>query len=158
MRSNTMKTIYMIVILLVVLVLTGLPQAQSRVLKLGNLQQLAVLNGKTAVQAENNAATLAAGECLLNAATENLSKLTACGDDTACKSTVLLDTILEILICNNPDNKNLAVFACVVDALVDVAEIQATCAGDNTCAIQKILPVVLNLGTCINQGNGAPAN
>ncbi len=158
MKSNTMKTIFMIVTLLVVLVLAGLPHAQSRELKLGNLQQLAVLNGKTAVQSGNNVAALAAGECLLNAAKDNLGKLTACGDDAVCKAVVLLDTILEVLTCNDPNNQNLAVFACVSDALVEVEQIKATCAGDNTCAIQKILPVVLTLGTCINQGNGAPAN
>ena len=158
MNCKAMKAIFMIVTVLVVLVLVGLPQAQSRELKLGNLQQLAALNVKTAAQSGNNAAALATGECLLTAANDNLSKLTACGNDSVCTATVLLDTILEILTCNDPNNKNLALFACVSDALVNVEEIKATCAGDNTCALQKILPVVLNLGTCLKQGNGTPAN
>jgi len=156
MRRKAMKPIVIAVVLAAVLVLTGLPQVQSASI---NLKQLAALNTKTSTQA-----TIAAGDpltvgiCILSAANQNLNKINSCNDDLACKSAVLLDALLDTVVCTNPDDPNLATYQCISDAVVALAEIKTTCNGDQACAWQKIIPVVLSLGNCFGQGNKTTGN
>jgi hypothetical protein len=151
MRRKAMKPIVIAVVLAAVLVLTGLPQAQSASV---NLKQLAALNAKTSTQAATAAGDpLAVGICILSAANQNLAKLNACNDDIVCKSAVLLDALLEILVCTNPDDQNLALYECISNAIVAIAEIKSTCGEDRACSLPKIIPVVLGLANCFGQGN-----
>ena len=141
----------MLAVLLAVLAITGLPQAQSASI---NLKQLAALNTKT-----SNLATTAAGDpltvgiCILSAANKNLTKLNSCNDDLACKSAVLLDALLDTVVCINPDDPNLALLECISNAVVALAEIKTTCGGDRACSLPKLIPVILNLTTCFGDGN-----
>ena len=145
-----MKTIVMAVVLVAVLVVIGLPQAQSASV---NLKQLAALKTKTSTQAATTAGDpLTVGICILSAANQNVTKLNACNDDLACKSAVLLDALLDTVVCINPDDPNLALFECISNAVVALAEIKTTCGEDQACAWQKIIPVVLSLGNCFGQG------
>ena len=151
MKSRKTKSIVMLAVLLAVLAITGLPQAQSASI---NLKQLAALNTKT-----SNLATTAAGDpltvgiCILSAANKNLTKLNSCNDDLACKSAVLLDALLDTVVCINPDDPNLALLECISNAVVALAEIKTTCGGDRACSLPKLIPVILNLTTCFGDGN-----
>jgi hypothetical protein len=135
-------------VLLAVLAIAGLPQAQSASV---NLKQLAALNTKTSTQASGDG--LAVGLCILSAANQNLSKLDACGEDIVCRSAILLDALLDTLVCTNPDDPNLELYACISDTIVAVAEIRATCAGDRACSLPKLIPVILNLTNCFGGEN-----
>ncbi|MCX5902438.1 MAG: hypothetical protein NTV89_02990 [Proteobacteria bacterium] len=151
MRCKTMKPIVMAVVLVAVLVLTGLPQAQSASV---NLKQLAALNAKTTTQAATAAGDpLAVGICILSAANQNLTKLNSCNDDLACKSAVLLDALLDTVVCINPDDPNLALLECISNAVVALADIKTTCNGDRACSLPKLIPVILNLTNCFGEGN-----
>jgi hypothetical protein len=136
----------MLAVLLAVLAIAGLPQAQSASV---NLKQLAALNTKTSIQESGDALTV--GLCILNAANQNLGKLDACGEDIVCRSAILLDALLDTLVCTNPDDANLALYACISDTIVDVAEIRATCGEDRACSLPKLIPVILNLTNCFGQ-------
>jgi hypothetical protein len=156
MKSRKTKSIVMLAVLLAVLAITGLPQAQSASV---NLKQLAALNTKTSTQATTAAGDpLTVGICILSAANQNLTKLNSCNDDLACKSAVLLDALLDTVVCINPDDPNLALLECISNAVVALAEIKTTCNGDQACAWQKIIPVVVSLGTCFGQGTGTSGN
>jgi hypothetical protein len=143
MKSRKTKSIVMLTVLLAVLAVTGLPQAQAAVLN--NLKQL----GNASTQEAGDALTV--GLCILSAANQNLAKLDACGEDIVCRSAILLDTLLETLLCTNPDDPNLALYACISDAIVEIAEIRSTCGDDRACALQKLIPVVINLTNCFGQ-------
>jgi len=143
MKSRKAKSIVMLAVLLAVLAITGLPRAQAAALS--NLKPL----GNASTQASGDGLT--AGICILNSANQNLSRLNACGDDIVCRSAVLLDALLDILLCTNPDDPNLALYACISDAIVAVAEIKSTCGDDRACALQQVIPVVLNLANCFGQ-------
>ena len=159
MRSKAIKTIVMAVVLAAVLVVTGLPEAQSKQIAAGNLKQLAALNAATSKLAANGSGSgLTTAICILNAANLSITDLNACNDDVVCKSGVLLDALLDILVCINPDDPNLALFQCISNAVVDLADIKTTCNGDQACAWQKIIPVVVSLSTCFGQGTGTSGN
>jgi len=143
MKSRKMKSIGMAAVLLAVVTVTGLPGAQAGVLS--NLNP----SGNASTQASGDALTV--GICILNAANQNLGQLETCEDDLVCRSAVLLDVLMEILLCTNPDDPNLALYACISDAIVDVAEIKGTCGEDRACALQAIIPVILNLTNCFGQ-------
>ena len=151
MRCKAMKPIVMAVVLVAVLVVIGLPQAQSAPV---NLKQLAALNTKTSTQAVTAAGDpLTVGICILTAANQNVTKLNACNDDIVCKSAVLLDALLDILVCTNPDDPNLALLECISNAVVALADIKTTCNGDRACSLPKLIPVILNLTNCFGEGN-----
>ena len=140
----------MLAVLLAVLAIAGLPQAQSASI---NLKQLAALNTKTSTQATGDGLTV--GLCILSTANQNLAKLNACGEDIVCRSAILLDALLDTLVCTNPDDPNLELYACISDTIVAVAEIRATCAGDQACSLPKFIPVILNLANCFGDENTA---
>jgi hypothetical protein len=150
MKSRKTKSIVMLAVLLAVLAIAGLPQAQSASV---NLKQLAALNTKTSIQESGDALTV--GLCILNAANQNLGKLDACGEDIVCRSAILLDALLDTLVCTNPDDANLALYACISDTIVAVAEIRATCGEDRACSLPKFIPVILNLSNCFGDENTA---
>jgi len=148
MKSRKTKSIVMLAVLLAVLAIAGLPQAQSASV---NLKQLAALNTKTSTQATGDGLTV--GICILSAANQNLNKLNSCNDDLACKSAVLLDALLDTMVCINPDDPNLALLECISNAVVALAEINTTCGGDRACSLPKLIPVILNLTNCFGDGN-----
>ena len=150
MKSRKTKSIVMLAVLLAVLAIAGLPQAQSASI---NLKQLAALNTKTSTQATGDGLTV--GLCILSTANQNLAKLNACGEDIVCRSAILLDALLDTLVCTNPDDQNLELYACISDTIVAVAEIRATCAGDRACSLPKLIPVILNLANCFGEENTA---
>ena len=150
MKSRKTKSIVMLAVLLAVLAIAGLPQAQSASV---NLKQLAALNTKTSTQATGDGLTV--GLCILSTANQNLAKLNACGEDIVCRSAILLDALLDTLVCTNPDDQNLELYACISDTIVAVAEIRATCAGDQACSLPKFIPVILNLANCFGEENTA---
>jgi hypothetical protein len=143
MKSRKTKSIVMLTVLLAVLAIAGLPQAQAAALN--NLKQL----GNVSTQASGDALTV--GLCILNAANQNLGNLDACGEDMVCRSAIILDALLDTVVCTNPDDPNLALYACISDAIVDVAEIRTSCNGDRACALPKLIPVILNLTNCFGQ-------
>ena len=145
MKSRKTKSIVMFTVLLAVFAVTGLPRAHAA--SLNNIMQI----GNVSTQASGDALTV--GLCVLNAANQNLSKLDACGEDIVCRSALLLDTLLETLLCTNPDDPNLALYACISDAIVEVAEIRSTCGDDRACSLPKLIPVILNLTNCFGQQN-----
>jgi hypothetical protein len=150
MKSRKTKSIVMLAVLLAVLAIAGLPQAQSASI---NLKQLTALNTKTSTQATGDGLTV--GLCILSAANQSLAKLDACGEDIVCRSAILLDALLDTLVCTNPDDPNLELYACISDTIVAVAEIRATCAGDQACYLPKLIPVILNLANCFGDENTA---
>lgn len=149
MRSKPMKPIVMAAVFAAVLFIIGLPPAQSASV---NLKQLTVLKAATSKVAANSSGdALTAAICILNATNQNLTSLNACNDDIVCKSGVLLDALLDVLVCLNPDDPNLALYQCISNAVVDLAEIKTACNGDQTCVWQKIIPVVVSLSSCFGQ-------
>ena len=150
MKSRKTKSIVMLAVLLAVLAIAGLPQAQSASI---NLKQLAALNTKTSTQATGDGLTV--GLCILSTANQNLAKLNACGEDIVCRSAILLDALLDTLVCTNPDDPNLELYACISDTIVAVAEIRATCNEDRACSLPKLIPVILNLASCFGDENTA---
>jgi hypothetical protein len=145
MMKRKTKSIVMLTVLLAVLAVTGLPQAQAAALS--NLRPL------KNVSTQESGDALTVGLCILSAANQNLGKLDACGEDIVCRSAILLDTLLDTLLCTNPDDPNLALYACISDAIVDVAEIRSTCGDDRACSLPKLIPVILNLTNCFGQGD-----
>jgi hypothetical protein len=143
MKSRKTRSIVILAGLLAVLAITGLPQAQAGVLS--NLKT----SGNASTQATGDALTV--GLCILSSANQNLSKLDACGDDMVCRSAIILDALLDTVVCTNPDDPNLALYACISDSIVAVAEIKSTCGDDRACALQKLIPVILNLTNCFGQ-------
>lgn len=133
----------MVTVLLAVLAITGLPQAQAGVLS--NLKT----SGNASTQASGDALTV--GLCILSSASQNLGRLDACGDDMVCRSAIILDALLDAVVCTNPDDPNLALYACISDAVVAIAEIKSTCGDDRACALQELIPVILSLTSCFGQ-------
>jgi hypothetical protein len=159
MRRKAMQSIVMAVVLAAVLVLTGLPQADAKQVAAASLKQLAALNAATVkLAADGSGNVLATAICILSSTNQNITKLGACGsDDILCKSGVLLDSLLDILVCINPDDPNLALYQCVSDAIVALAQIKSTCGDDQACVLGKVVPEVLNLVDCFGQESTAAA-
>ena len=159
MKRNTVKSIAMALVLAAVLVVTGLPGAQAKQVAIANQKQVAALNAAALKLAANDSGNaLTAAICILSATNQNITRLNACNDDdVVCKSGVLLDSLLDILVCINPDDPNLALMQCVSDAIVALAEVKSVCGDDQACALQKIVPEVLNLVSCFGQESTAAA-
>jgi len=153
MKRKAMKPIVVALVLAAVLVLTGLPEAQSKQIAAVNLKQVAALNAATAkLAADSSGNALTTAICILTATSQNITRLNACSDDIVCKSGVLLDSLLDVLVCINPDDPNLATYECISNAVVALAEIKTSCNGDQACAWGKIIPVVVSLSSCFGQG------
>ena len=146
MHYKEKKMILMAVALLAILVFSGLPPAQSRELSPGNIKQLA---GSGAADLDP-----AAAQCILAAAVAQLPALNACGDDVTCKAALAASLLLDVLVCANPENEDIAFFACIVDPIIALAEVSTLCGDDRVCLVQKTLPVVLELSGCLSDLNG----
>ena len=160
MRSKAMKPIVMAVVLAAALVITGLPQAQSAQIATGSLQQLeAALNGNTSTQAATSAGNVLTDvTCIVTAATQDISKINACNNDPACKAGAILDTLVDVLKCINPNDPNLALYQCISKAVVDLTGIKTTCNGDQACVLENTIQAVVSLANCFGQGTGTSGN
>ena len=89
-----------------------------------------------------------AGPCILNAALSGIADFSVCEEDSACIASTLFMMAIDILVCANPEDSNMAFIACLSDAVMEMLELGLLCDGDHLCLIQNILPVVLNIISC----------
>lgn len=146
MKKSSVVRMIMTGILVVVLMGMSFPQqVQAQQLAANRLARISPLAGTGAAALDPEAA-----QCILQAAVTQLVTLYSCGDDATCKSKAVVSLVIDSLICANPDNQNVAFIECIVDPIIQLAELNAQCNGDRACLVQQGLPVVLQLVQCVN--------
>jgi uncharacterized protein YejL (UPF0352 family) len=166
MRGKKVQFILMAVVISAMLVSLAPLQAQASGITLGNLAKISnlkqsvnnnqsqALDNALTQALDNSALDPAAGQCVLSAVITDLTDLAACGDDGACKASVIVSMVLDVLNCADPNNQNVALLSCVLPPLTELSQINNLCGNDRTCRIQKIITITFDFLNCLKNYQG----
>ncbi len=88
--------------------------------------------------------------CVLGSLIVAMRDIESCDDDPVCIVTTVIDGIVGLVECSDPDNEELLVATCIINDIFDGIQGIADCQDNATCIVSNVFTMILDIIVCVD--------
>lgn len=148
-RPGTKRTAMIAAPVAVCILMLCLAPAQAKTLKSGEVLRAWLAQNPALAASAQDQQNL---QCLVATAMSAYTDLAACKNDQACSSEVLYSSVLDAILCINPEADNIDLLACTSDAVASYIEQTGACGSkDKLCQVLNLITLFKGFSGCFGQ-------